>query len=70
MGWLTQVLDPANAYGGRKLDGDDAVDQGLGVIFGNALGNHNNVTPGLVTDNVPDTPTDLTVFPYVAAPNQ
>jgi hypothetical protein len=69
VGWLTHVLDPANGYGGRKLDNDDAVDKGLSVIFGNALGNNNNVSPGLVTDNVPDTRTDLTTFPYVAAPN-
>ena len=69
VGWLTQVLDQANGYGGRKLDNDDAVDKGLGVIFGNALGNANNNSPGLVTDNVPDTRTDLTTFPYVAAPN-
>ncbi len=69
VGWLTQVLDPANGYGGRKLDGDDAVDKGLSVIFGNALGNNNNVSPGLVTDNVPDTRADQTTFPYVAAPN-
>lgn len=69
VGWLTHALDATNGYGGRKLDGDDAVDKGLGVIFGNLLGNNNNVTPGLVTDNVPDTKTDLTTFPYVAAPN-
>ncbi|HEY0153728.1 MAG TPA: DUF4331 family protein [Longimicrobium sp.] len=69
VGWLTHALDPANGYGGRKLDGDDAVDKGLSVIFGNALGNNNNNSPGLVTDNVPDTKADLTAFPYVAAPN-
>lgn len=69
VGWLTQVLDAANGYGGRKLDNDDAVDKGLSVIFGNALGNNNNNSPGLVTDNVPDNQTDLTTFPYVAAPN-
>jgi hypothetical protein len=69
VGWLTHALDPANGYGGRKLDGDDAVDKGLGVIFGNALGNNANNSPGLVTDNVPDTKADLTTFPYVAAPN-
>jgi hypothetical protein len=69
VGWLTHALDPANGYGGRKLDGDDAVDKGLSVIFGNALGNNANNSPGLVTDNVPDTKADLTTFPYVAAPN-
>ena len=69
VGWLTQVLDMPNGYGGRKLDNDDAVDKGLGVIFGTALGNMNNVSPGLVTDNVPDNQTDLTTFPYVAPAN-
>lgn len=69
VGWLTHALNPANGYGGRKLDNDDAVDKGLSVIFGSALGNMNNVSPGLVTDNVPDNRTDLTTFPYVAAPN-
>lgn len=69
VGWLTHALDPANGYGGRKLDGDDAVDKGLSVIFGSALGNTANNSPGLVTDNVPDTKADLTAFPYVAAPN-
>jgi hypothetical protein len=38
------------------------------VIFGNALGNNNNVSPGLTTDNVPDTQQDPNTFPYVAAP--
>ena len=67
VGWLTYVLDPANGYGGRKLQGDDVVDKGLGVIFGNALGNNNNVSPGLVTDNVDanDSAHGAT-FPYVA----
>jgi hypothetical protein len=70
VGWLTQVLDPANGYGGRKLQGDDAVDKGLGVIFGNALGNNNNVSPGLVTDNVDaNDRTHTTTFPYLAAAN-
>jgi len=70
VGWLTYVLDPANGYGGRKLMGDDVVDKGLAVIFGNALGNNNNVSPGLVTDNVDsDDRADALTFPYVAAPN-
>jgi hypothetical protein len=70
VGWLTYVLDPANGYGGRKLQGDDVVDKGLAVIFGNALGNNNNVSPGLVTDNVDaDERADALTFPYVAAPN-
>ena len=70
VGWLTYVLDPANGYGGRKLDGDDVVDKGLAVIFGNALGNNNNVSPGLVTDNVDaNDKAHSATFPYVATPN-
>lgn len=70
VGWLTYALAPNNTgYGGRKLDNDDAVDKGLSVIFGAALGNTNNVSPGLTTDNVPDNQTDPDAFPYVAAPN-
>ena len=70
VGWLTYVLDPANGYGGRKLQGDDVVDKGLAVIFGNALGNNNNVSPGLVTDHVDaDERADAATFPYVAAAN-
>lgn len=70
VGWLTYVLDPANGYGGRKLQGDDVVDKGLAVIFGNALGNNNNVSPGLVTDNVDaNDRAHSATFPYVATPN-
>lgn len=70
VGWLTYVLDPANGYGGRKLQGDDVVDKGLAVIFGNALGNNNNVSPGLVTDHVDaNDRAHSATFPYVAAPN-
>ena len=70
VGWLTYVLDPANGYGGRKLQGDDVVDKGLAVIFGNALGNNTGVSPGLVTDNVDaDERADGTTFPYVATSN-
>ena len=69
VGWLTQVLDAANGYGGRKLDNDDATDKGLAVTFGNALGNNANVSPGLVTDNVPDSRADGTTFPYIAPAN-
>ena len=66
-GWLSYVLDPANGWGGRKLQGDDAVDKALGITFGNAFGNNNNVSPGLVTDNVDanDLPSSTT-FPFVA----
>lgn len=70
VGWLSYVLDPANGYGGRKLQGDDVVDKGLGVIFGNALGNNANVSPGLVTDNVDaNDRVHGATFPYVAAAN-
>lgn len=70
VGWLTYVLDPANGYGGRKLQGDDVVDKGLGVIFGNALGNNANVSPGLVTDNVDaNDRTHGATFPYLAPAN-
>ena len=69
VGWLTHALAPNNTgYGGRKLDNDDAVDKGLSVIFGAALGNTNNNSPGLTTDNVPDPTQDPDTFPYVAAP--
>lgn len=68
VGWLTYVLDPVNGYGGRKLRGDDVVDKGAGAVFGNLLGNNNNVSPGLVTDNVGNTnPAPLTTFPYFPA---
>ncbi len=71
VGWLTHVLDPANGYGGRKLMGDDAVDKGTAVVFGTALGNTTNVSPGLVGDNVNENDkAALTTFPYLPAPTQ
>jgi hypothetical protein len=62
--WLSWVF---GGYGGRSLS-DDVVDIGLGAIFGTLLGNTNNVTPGLTTDNVNanDVPFRST-FPYLAA---
>ena len=70
VGWLTYALDPANGYGGRKLSGDDVVDKGLSVIFGRALGNTNNVSPGLVTDNVAaNDKVHTSTFPYLAGPS-
>ena len=70
VGWLTYALDPANGYGGRKLSGDDVVDKGLSVIFGSALGNTNNVSPGLVTDNVDaNDKAHTSTFPYLAGPS-
>ena len=70
VGWLSHVLDATNGYGGRKLAGDDVVDKGLSVTFGNALGNNTNVSAGLVTDNVPaNDKAPLTTFPYLPAPN-
>lgn len=69
VGWLTFALAPDNTgYGGRKLDNDDAVDKGLSVIFGAALGNESNVSPGLTTDNVPDPRNEPNTFPYLADP--
>ncbi len=60
--WLSWVF---GGYGGRSLN-DDVVDIGLGAIFGDLLGNTNNVTPGLTTDNVSanDVPFRAT-FPYL-----
>lgn len=69
VGWLTYVVDPANGYGGRKLNGDDVVDKGSAVVFGSLLGNTTNVSPGLVTDNVDDNDKQATTtFPYLPAP--
>lgn len=69
VGWLTYVLAPGVGYGGRKLSGDDTVDKGTAVVFGNALGNNNNNSPGLVGDNVPaNDKAPLTTFPYFPAP--
>lgn len=67
-GYLGQILVPATNFGGRKLP-DDVVDLSLMVVFGNALGNNNNVSPGLVTDNVPSDSPFRTTFPYLAVPN-
>jgi Domain of unknown function (DUF4331) len=63
--WLSWVF---GGFGGRSLP-DDVVDIGLGALFGDLLGNTNNVTPGLTTDNVSanDKPFSGT-FPYLAAP--
>jgi len=67
-GYLGQILVPATNYGGRRLQ-DDAVDLSLMVVFGNVLGNNNNVSPGLVTDNVPNDSPFRTTFPYLAPSN-
>ena len=62
--WLSWVF---GGYGGRTLS-DDVVDIGLGAIFGTLLGNPNNVTPGLTTDNVDANDKSFgTTFPYLAA---
>ena len=61
--WLSWVF---GGYGGRSLT-DDVVDIGLGALFGSLLGNTNNVTPGLTSDNVATN--DIAVggsFPYLA----
>ncbi len=68
VGWLTFALAPGEGYGGRKLDNDDALDKAAGAVFGSILSDQ-NVSPGLATDNVPDSQSDPNTFPYVAAPN-
>ena len=61
--WLSGVC---GGYGGRRLT-DDFVDIGLGAIFGSVLGNTNNVSPGLTTDNVPSNDVAFgSSFPYLA----
>ncbi len=71
VGWLTHVLAPGTGYGGRKVAGDDTVDKGTAVVFGNAAGNNNNVSPGLVGDNVNsnDRPM-LNSFPWFPEPHR
>ena len=62
--WLSWVF---GGYGGRSLP-DDVVDIGLGAIFGTLLGNVDNVTPGLTTDNVNSNDRPFRpMFPYLAA---
>jgi hypothetical protein len=61
--WLSWVF---GGYGGRRLT-DDVVDIGLGAIFGSLLGNVNNVSPGLTTDNVGSNDVAFgAAFPYLA----
>jgi hypothetical protein len=70
VGFLSQVLAPDQGYGGRTLV-DDVVDIAAGAVFGTALGNMNNVSPGLVTDNVDsDDVAPLNEFPYFAPPTR
>jgi len=62
--WLSWVF---GGFGGRSLS-DDVVDIGLGALFGSLLGNTNNVTPGLTTDNVDANDKAFgSTFPYLAA---
>jgi uncharacterized protein DUF4331 len=62
--WLSWAF---GGYGGRRLT-DDVVDIGLGALFGSLLGNTNNVTPGLTTDNVSSNDVAFgSTFPYLAA---
>ena len=62
--WLSWVF---GGYGGRSLT-DDVVDIGLGALFGSLLGNTNNVSPGLTTDNVNSNDVAFgATFPYLAA---
>jgi len=64
--WLSWVF---GGFGGRSLS-DDVVDIGLGALFGTLLGNTNNVTPGLTTDNVDANDVAfLATFPYLAPPS-
>ena len=64
--WLSWVF---NGFGGRSLS-DDVVDIGLGALFGTLLGNTNNVTPGLTTDNVAANDVAFGgTFPYLAPGN-
>lgn len=67
VGWLTWTPLLGNGYGGRKTDNDDAVDKGLLAIFGPLL-SPNNVSPGLVSDNVGDPRNEPNTFPYLTAP--
>lgn len=69
-GYLSYVLNP-NAYGGRPL-ANDVVDISLMAVFGPLI-DPANVSPGLVSDNVPafgGGPAPTAAFPYLAAPNQ
>ena len=69
-GYLSYVLNP-NAYGGRLL-ANDVVDISLLAVFGPLI-DPANVSPGLVSDNVPSFgggPVPTATFPYLAAPNQ
>ena len=69
-GYLSYVLNP-NAYGGRLL-ANDVVDISLLAVFGPLL-DPANVSPGLVSDNVPSFgggPVPTATFPYLSAPNQ
>jgi hypothetical protein len=62
--WLSWVF---GGFGGRSLS-DDVVDIGLGALFGTLLGNTDNVTPGLTTDNVDANDKAYgSTFPYLAA---
>lgn len=68
-GYLSYVLNP-QAYGGRLL-ANDVVDISLQAVFGPLL-DPANVSPGLVSDNVPSFgggPVPTATFPYLAPPN-
>ncbi len=68
-GYLSYVLNP-QAYGGRLL-ANDVVDISLQAVFGPLL-DPANVSPGLVSDNVPSLgggPVPTATFPYLAPPN-
>ena len=69
-GWLTWVnLAPfSNGYGGRKLD-DDVLDLATLAVFGDPFNADPNVTPSLISDNIPNDSQFLNSFPYLGTPN-
>ena len=66
-GWLSWAV--ANGWGGRRLQ-DDAVDIGLGAIFGSLLLDDKTVNRGLDSDNVPFNEPLVSTFPYVGPANR
>jgi hypothetical protein len=67
--WLSWAVMPDVGWGGRRLQ-DDAVDIGLGAIFGSLLLDDKTVNRGLDSDNVPFNEPLVNTFPYVGLPNQ
>lgn len=66
VGWLTYVLNPGMGAGGRTIYGDDVVDKGLGIVFGEVVTPVNALIPGLRSDNVNMNDVQpMTTFPYL-----